>query len=285
MTPNAVPAPVLPRTSRSRCARPLSGAVAAVLALAVLTACGGGGGSGGSGGGLILVNFLQNGQDNIPLNRTLEFRFSGPLDASSITSSSVQIREGGSFGLTAAGTFRVVGSTLFFEPRIPGECDLSDAGFKPDTQYRVSVVGHPEEFAVRHQNGRSLDHTYTFEFRTRDEDDPELFEDQVPGVGPQLVSSSPSDGSPAVTVAQGNQAVLTFSENLDPCTVNATTVLVYEYQRGDPTLFVTAPNGNSSGFSPVNDTSPSVFEWGGNASDVTPPARIRAIIDLEQSTA
>jgi hypothetical protein len=234
---------------------------------------------------LILVNFLQNGQDNIPLNRALEFRFSGPLDASSVTQASVQIREGSAFGLTAMGTFRVVGSTLFFDPAIPGQCDLSDSGFKPDTQYRVTLVGHPEEFAVRHVNGRPLDHTYSFEFRTRAEDDPELFEDQVAGVGPTLTSADPAHGSPAVTVAQGNRAVLTFSENLDPCTVNSDTVLVYEHQRGDPGTFSTAPNGNASGFVPVTDSHPSPYAWGGNANDVTPPARIRATIALEQTVA
>ena len=44
-------------------------------------ACGGGGGGGaGNAPGLILVEFQQAGEDNLPLNRTLEFDFSSPLD-------------------------------------------------------------------------------------------------------------------------------------------------------------------------------------------------------------
>ena len=85
-------------------ARRRSAAVVLVSALSVAflaTGCGGGGG--GSGGGdtlpaLVLVDFLQSGQDNLPLNRTLEFRFSSLLDPASIGPASISIREGPGFG-------------------------------------------------------------------------------------------------------------------------------------------------------------------------------------------
>src|SRR5437868_5329347 len=109
--------------------------VAASTLGAVSVACGGGGGGGGGNvaPGMILVNFVQAGEDNVPLNRILEFDFSAPLDPNSVGPSSIQIRVGPDFGQSVFGQYVIEGSTVFFEPRLPGLCDLSDAGFKPDT--------------------------------------------------------------------------------------------------------------------------------------------------------
>ena len=111
---------------------------AVLLALAVVTpACGGsGGGPGpdGSGQGLVLISFLQAGVDNVPLNEVLQLRFSEAVNAATITPASIQIREGNAFGATVAGTFEVHGSVVLFRPQLPSLCDLSDGGFKADTQ-------------------------------------------------------------------------------------------------------------------------------------------------------
>src|SRR5262245_17233568 len=76
-------------------------AVAAAAGLgAASVACGGGGGS-GSGDtlkGVVLVDFQQAGQDNLPLNRILEMDFSSPLDPNTVGPASIQIRVGPSFG-------------------------------------------------------------------------------------------------------------------------------------------------------------------------------------------
>ena len=121
------------------------------------SSCGGsGGGPGpdGAGQGLVLVSFLERGVDNVPLNCRLTFEFSEPVDASTIGPDSIQVRQGDAFGMTAPGTFLVEGATVLFEPRLPGLCDLSDTGFHPDTDYRVQIVGWPEEACIRNTQGQ-----------------------------------------------------------------------------------------------------------------------------------
>ena len=61
------------------------------IALVGMTSCGGGkGGQGpdGDGQGLVLISFLQGSVDNLPLNALLEWRFSEPVNAATITSAS-----------------------------------------------------------------------------------------------------------------------------------------------------------------------------------------------------
>jgi hypothetical protein len=269
------------------------GRVAAIVGVAVLltltSSCGGGpGGAGpdGAGQGLTLVSFQQSGLDNVSLNTILEFRFSEAVNPSSVTPASFQIREGTAFGITVPGVFRVVGSTVFFEPRLPAKCDLTDSGFKPDTQYRVTIVGYPEQFRVTNSVGQPLPQTITHEFRTRVDTDPLLYLDQIASVGPNVIATSPTNGSAAVEVVQGNQVVIDLSENVKPCTVNSSTVLFSEYQRGDVNRYDTAVTPRPSGFVPGTDADPSPFSWGpldAGEFNVSPPQTIRASLQLAQS--
>ena len=248
-----------------------------------LVACGGGGGAGTGDTlkGVVLVDFLQSGQDNVPLNRTLEFRFSAPIDPNSVNPDSIQIRQGTLFGAQVFGKYIVQGSTIFFEPKIAGLCDLTDSGFQADKDYRITIVGSPEEFAIRSLTGDPLQSTISALFHTRPDTDPELFEDQIPGVAPTVTSSSPQDGaypqapspiSDPVQVFQGNKITIGFSENLSPCTVNETTVLVYQWAHGDPLL----------GFVPNADQAPSSpTSWGSGTAD-TPARRVRSVFSLSQ---
>ncbi len=264
-------------------------AARAVLGLAGLgialgaSACGGGGGSstGDTLKGVVLVDFLQSGQDNVPLNRTLEFRFSAPIDPNSVNPDSIQIRQGTLFGAQVFGKFIVQGSTIYFEPKLPGLCDLSDSGFQPNNDYRVTLVGSPEEFAIRSLAGDPLKATISAVFHTRPETDPELFEDQIPGIAPTVISTSPENGAypqapPAISapvmVFQGNKITIDFSENLSPCTVSESTVLVYQWAHGDPVL----------GFQPNSDQAPSSpTSWGSGNAD-TPARRVRSNFSLSQ---
>ncbi len=287
--------PAALRSGARRTHKPV--AIFTLLALlAAVPACGGGGGGpgpDGAGQGLVLVSFLQNGVGNLPLNQQLEFRFSEALDAATISTASLQIREGPSFGKAVAGTTTVAGSTVFFEPALPGLCDLSDAGFKPDTQYRVTLVGYPEEFSIKNTQAQPLRGTINYEFHTRVDIDPLLFTDQIAATSPVVTSSTPQSGTPVVRVettpGQVNQMVLTFSENLDPCSISDATVLFFEYQRGDPTVFnLHAGTGRNSGFTPITDADPgNHFSWGPIAGGEVnlPPnqQRIRALLDLTQT--
>lgn len=236
------------------------------------------------------MNVSVGGVDNVVLNEVISFEFSGVVAPSTISSASIQIREGSAFGATVAGTFVVDGSVVRFEPRLPTLCDLSDSAYKADTQYRVQVIGSPEEFAVKNAAGQSLSETTTYEFHTRADDDPTKFRDQIPGARPTILSKFPENGSPAVTVAAGNKIEIVMSENLDPCSVSDESVLFYMYETGDADInnSVPAASGNLSGFYAGGDTTDQApldpATWGADVSTtVSPPQRILANIELVQS--
>ncbi|MBL9088200.1 MAG: Ig-like domain-containing protein [Planctomycetia bacterium] len=238
-------------------------------------ACGGGGSAGGGGStpaGIVLVDFLQRGQDNVPLNRTLEFVFSDVLDPDSVKPDSFQIRVGPAFGPQVTGIAVVEGPRVRFEPRLPGRCDLSDGGLQPDTDYRVTVIGHPEQFAVRSIAGDPLERTVSegLTFHTRAETDPELFEDARPGVLPSILSVTPADGTAGVPVGPSNAIEVRFSENLDPCTVTPNTVSV--------TQVATGP------FNPVNDQTPGDPGSWGSGTPTLPARTIRCDYEFTQTT-
>jgi hypothetical protein len=245
--------------------------------VASLASCAGGTGGSATGDtlpGVVLVSFGQAGQDNVPLNRVLVFEFSSPIDPLSINPDAIQIREGSTFGLAVDGKYIVQGNRVYFEPRLPGNCDNSDAGFQPDLDYRVTIVGAPEEFAVRSLAGDALEDTIVAAFHTRVETDPELFEDAQPTVGPTVLSTTPSNLAAGVPVSQSNRVVLSFSENLDPCSVSESTILFHQYATGDPVL----------GFVPFADQTPGdPFSWGSGVP-TTPARRVRCDVVLTQDT-
>ena len=62
----------------------------AAAALVCLSACSGG--SGGTSGGFRLIEFLESGQNNIPRNRQVKFRFSAPVMENQDFSSRLRIQ-------------------------------------------------------------------------------------------------------------------------------------------------------------------------------------------------
>ena len=247
---------------------------------------------------MVLLQFLQSADDNVPLNRTLVFTFSDPVDPATVGPTSIQIREGSTFGATIQGTFVTQGTRVLFRPRVPTLCDLSDAGLRPSSTYRVTVVGYPEEFAIRNESGTRLTETMTFTFTTLPEGAPGLLEDAFPGAGPTILSVTPGEvaGNPganaAVPVRPAGGApakvVIRVSENVDPCSVNSNTVLFRQHERGDPVIAngVPAPNGNLSGFDPAVDSDPDPYSWGANNATVEPvPRSVPATIRLVQDAA
>ena len=268
-----------------------------VLILAALAisapACGGGGGEGGpgpdgAGQGLVLMNFQQAGQDNVPINRILRFTFSEPVDEATIGAHSIQIREGPSYGRTADGQFvidPVNPSIVHFEPKLLSVCgDASTAGLSPGSNYKVTIVGAPEEFAITNTKGQRLGATLAYEFTTRSEEDPEYLEDQIPGQAPYILERTPSGGDVAVLVdpSRGEEALseitLVFSENIDPCSITQQSVSVAVYENGGahPGTEYPAPgSGVYSGFEPAEDSVPSdPTTWGGNAVPLLKPQSV-----------
>lgn len=266
------------------------------------SACGGssgGPGPEGAGQGLVLLSFRQAGVDNVALNDVLEFDFSEPVDASSVNPGSIQIRRGDTFGATVSGTFEVRGARVLFRPALPGLCDLSDAGFDAGTAYRVQVIGHPESFALRNTRGQRLDATTTWEFHTRADGDPQKFIDALPGAAPFCERSVPADGAMAVAVGDTTnrqRIVLTMSENVDPCTVDARSVTIAVHEVGGALSSSIPAPGTSrlSGFvtntADATDQAPSdPTTWGSDTGSPWPggpqalPASIHLVQDFGQT--
>ncbi len=265
-------------------ARHVSGPIraAAIVVLLLLattsTSCGGGGGGPNGDAELVLVSFLQGGIDNIQLNTVLKFKFSSEINAATVTRASIQVRQGGEFGLTVPGEFRVSGANIEFRPALASLCDQSDGGLKGDTVYRVQFIGHPEEFAIKNVRGVSLSATSTHDFSTRPETDPELYRDDIPGQAPFVTSTTPASGTAAIDVgtrAAPERIVIEMSEGIDPCSVSLSNVTVEIAEVGGPfATSVTAPNGNLSGFvtggSDVTDRSASPLTWGSDTGTPWP---------------
>ena len=268
-----------------------------LLTATVLLAAGSGGGAGGGGAagrGLVLLNFQQASIDSVQLNERLLLTFSEAVAPTSVSNASVQIREGDAFGRTVPGDFFVDGAVVCFEPRLASLCDQSDSGLKPDTQYRVQVVGFPEEFGLRNLSGQHLSTTATFEFHTRTDTDPQKYQDQDPAHGPQVLSASPAPGAQAVAIQAGNRIVVHFTENLDPCSVHDESVLVQVYEFGDPNVFAPNGNGQLSGFSSDGSNTGSTADqqtldpttWGAGGAITSlagAPAKLLCDIRLQQT--
>lgn len=254
-----------------------------VLAFSLLvSACGGSGGAGTGETltGVVLVDFEQSAIDNLALNQVLTFVFSSPVDPNSISPGSLQIREGPNYGQSVPGQFVIDGETVRFEPRLPSLCDLSDAGLHPDTDYRAVLLGSPEEFSIRNLAGTPLQATIFEAFHTRDDTQGSLYEDPLPGIGPVVLTTSPANGSASVMVEDDSdpqnvipgKVVITFSENLDPCTLTESTVLFYQYAVGDPV----------NSFVPALDQTPGdPYTWG-SGTPTSPARRVRSQFVLSQ---
>ena len=132
--------------------RPQSGLWLALVILSIATAgCGGGssGGQAGGGGTLVLIDVSVGDYDGVPLNEIIEFEFSEPLDPDTVRPDTIRIRQGPNFGRQVPGFFKTDGRFVYFYPRLPVLPDLSDGGFQPSTEYRITLMGQPKVATVR----------------------------------------------------------------------------------------------------------------------------------------
>lgn len=128
--------------------------------------------------GLRLEQFRPGAVEGVYLNEPLVLHFSGELDPLSVTLESVQIKPQGG-GPTARGLFDVDGRGLRFRPAPALSADLRDGGLRPGTTYTVELAGFPRVDGLRGRDGRPLERSYRWTFRTA-EGDGALFADQTP---------------------------------------------------------------------------------------------------------
>jgi hypothetical protein len=164
-------------------------ALVALLSAFVLAACGGGGGTSGEGK-FRLIEFLEAGQNNIPRNRQMTFRFSAPVAESQDFSSRLRIQnvvqEDPSNFARARGFYLVNGEEVVFTPRLPQLPDRSDAGLKEEGSYHVFISGGSD--GLQSTSGDRVPTQQEFIFETNI-----YFEDIIPAEPPRSVGMVASD--------------------------------------------------------------------------------------------
>jgi hypothetical protein len=159
---------------------------------AALTACGG---SSGTSGGFGLVEFLESGQNNIPRNRQVRFRFSEPVAEGQDLFTRLKIQNveqlaGQANFARAQGAYLISAEEVIFTPRLPNKPDRSDAGFRADGNYHVFISGGPDGLASASGSTIATQQEFIFETNT-------FFEDVIPAEPPraiQLVAIDPTNG-------------------------------------------------------------------------------------------
>jgi len=196
----------------------------ALSAGVLLSSCSGGGG--GTSGSFALIEFLESGQDNIPRNRQVRFRFSSPIDPAQdlFTRLKIQnvIQTSPSNFARAAGSYLVNADVVVFTPRLPNKMDRSDAGFKEDGRYHVFLSGGPDGLTSTSGETVPTQQEYLFDTNT-------YFEDIKPTDPPrafQLLAIDPNDGSdtdisrldprPLVQAQLDNAYLISHGNIIDP---------------------------------------------------------------------
>jgi hypothetical protein len=147
-----------------------------------LVACSG---SAGQSGGFELIEFLESGQNNIPRNRQVRFRFSQPVEDNQNLFSRLKIQNveqlaGKSNFANAQGFYLLNAEMVIFTPRLPNKQDRSDAGFRANGNYHVFLSGGPD--GLQATSGDTIPTQQEFIFETN-----EFFEDVVPASPPRAL--------------------------------------------------------------------------------------------------
>jgi hypothetical protein len=180
------------RTPRG--SRTLVAAVALILFLLATQGCSGGGGGGDQSFQIVAVNLPKN-TVGWEINRAIRITFNQPIDASSVSNNTVQVRLVG--GSPAFGTPSIDPSdphTVMWRPLCPVDDDLTKAGlqsgFTPSGAaylYELNVLGADKNagFTIRSTSGRALELSETRTFTTpTSQEFSKLFVDEV--VGPPI---------------------------------------------------------------------------------------------------
>ena len=148
------------------------------LSALLLAACGG---SQGAPPRTLQLNKIVPGSNQLEgvfLNEPLTFYFTADVDPLSVHAESVVVET--EAHERAHGRLRVEGTKVVFQPDVPRARDLSDGGYRPDTQYCVRLEGFPRPDGIRGAGGEPLAQTISFRFRTVHLDEPRralLFDD------------------------------------------------------------------------------------------------------------
>jgi hypothetical protein len=203
-------------------------------------------------------------RSSVYLNEHLVLHFSAELKSASVTPQSFRITT--SAGAPAQGRRFVFGRELRFIPDAVRATDLSDGGYKPDTNYRVELAGFPRADALRASDGTCLATTLRIEFHTVRVESPRtgapVFEDDSPdqGLGLRILGTRPArDGLIQVRTSRQGVLELEAEEPIDPSTLSMedfslTPRMPHGEVRSYPLRPELVENDNKHAFPPVGTT-------------------------------
>ena len=206
----------------------------AVLLLSLIlkvSGCGSGGGgekttegsntpAQGSSPPTVLSTSPANGATHVPVDGPIQVTFSEEMDRATLTAATLWVQTG---SRRIAGAIRSDGKTATFIPSPP---------LASNTTYVVTVTT-----GAKSLSGRVIQENFSWEFTTV------ALPDRQP---PSVSKTLPLNG--AVNVATNTALIATFSEEIDPATVTAGTVLLQ--REGHAVSGTVRPNGKTVVFTP-----------------------------------
>lgn len=137
----------------------------------------------------------DNGDTGVAFNRTVIATFGEPVNGATLTSSTFTLKQGST---AIAGTVAYSGASATFNP---------DNDLEPNKMYTGTITTGAKDMAG---NGLAADHSFSF----------------TTGASADLVSPTITLSNPlanATGIARNKEIVLTFSETMDPLTLNSST--------------------------------------------------------------
>jgi len=145
----------------------------------------------------VVARTPANNATNVPINTNVTVTFSEPMDATTITSTTITLKPtGGGANIAATVTCNSPCTTATLDPT----ADLAN-----NTDYTVTVTT-----GVKDVSGNALAANSASTFKTI-----------ADTTSPTIILTSPTNGATNVPVT--NTVTVTFSEDMDPTTINGTT--------------------------------------------------------------
>lgn len=185
--------------------------------------CGGGGGGGGGCGDTtpptVISTIPSIGATNVAVTSAISVTFSETMTSSTVNTTTFSVT-----GVT--GTVSGSGTTYTFTP---------SSVLDVNTTYTVTITT-----GVKDSAGNAMQNTYTWNFTTS-----ATATDTTP---PTVSSTSPTHG--ATGVSRGANITATFSETMDPATINTTTFTLKNNSTGNPVTGTVTYSGTTATFDP-----------------------------------
>ncbi|MDP6368266.1 MAG: Ig-like domain-containing protein, partial [Planctomycetota bacterium] len=168
----------------------------------------------GAGTQTLELEFMRPvNRQGVYLNEQLILYFNRTVEPASVSRASVRVTD--SSGNPARGQLAVQGKEVRFTPAAVLAPDLSDGGYRPDTDYSVRLGGFPELDGLRGSGGEPLSAARTISFHTVAVEQPRR--------GFVFADGTPEEGSPlrivSATLTPDEPLRMTCAEPLDPSTL------------------------------------------------------------------